>query len=47
MKERPVMIDGPVKSLKKWHRHPACDSNPLIIKNQKKRNYLFEHFLHP
>ena len=38
--------DSPTKSQKRWHRHLACDSNPLIIKDPKKRNYLFEHFLH-
>ena len=33
------------QKVKKWHRHLACDSNPLVIKDSKKRNYLFEHFL--
>jgi len=27
--------DSLAKSLKKWHRHLACDSNPLIIKDPK------------
>jgi len=40
------MYDDPAISLKKWHRHLACDSYPLIIKDPKKRNYLFEYFLH-